>query len=268
MKVSDPEYQKHVIFDELEQYAHFYESLADGVFQFVSVGTTAICNIDTYVYSAIAGTIASIGMVLKDGRINDAYALLRKYYDSAVINVYSNLYLREYRKGWDLAAKPLLAEQINGWLHGRVKLPEYRVMSNYIRSSETLRTINGLLHADDTYKKIRGRCNDHTHYNFFENVMLNNREVYIRNRGTALEQIRLDAIAIFVLHFSYVVSVNEHYVMSSDYMDHMECGSTPPDGCEHWVAPYAQEAFHSILRVRRPDIAEVIQQNSAMQFDN
>lgn len=268
MRVSDPEYQKHVVFDELERYARFYESLADGVFQFVCVGTTAICNIDTYVYFAIAGTIASISMVLRDGRINDAYALLRKYYDSSVINVYSDLYLREHREGWDFTAKTLLAEQINGWLHGPVKLPEYRVMSNYIRSSETLRTINGLLHADDTYKKIRNRCNDNTHYNFFENVVLNNREVYNRNRGVALEQIRLDAIAIFVLHFSYVVSVNDHYMMSSDYMDHMECGSTPPDGCEHWVAPYAQDAFDSILRVHRPGLAEAVQQNTAMQFDN
>ncbi|BAX60027.1 hypothetical protein [Burkholderia stabilis] len=267
MRVSDPEYQKHVVFDELKRYTQFYESLADGVFQFVSVGTTAICNIDTYVYSAIAGTIASVGMVLRDGRINDAYSLLRKYYDSAVINVYSNLYLKEHYEKSDFTAKTLLAEQINGWLHGRVKLPEYRVMSNYIRSSERFRAINSLLYADDTYKKIRDRCNDNTHYNFFENVMLNNREVYIRNRGTALEQIRLDAIAIFVLHFSYVVSVNDHYVMSSDYMDHMECGLTPPDGCEHWVAPYAQEAFDSILRVHRLDLAEAILQNSAMQFD-
>ncbi|MBJ9683947.1 MULTISPECIES: hypothetical protein [Burkholderia] len=267
MRVSDPEYQQHVVFNELGRYEQFYESLADGVFQFVSIGTTAICNIDTYVYSAIAGTIASISMILRDGRINDAYALLRKYYDSAVINVYSNLYLREHYEKWDFTAKTLLAEQINGWLHGRVKLPEYRVMSNYIRSSERLRTINSLLHADDTYKKIRGRCNDNTHYNFFENVMLNNREVYIRSRGAAIEQIRLDAIAIFVLHFSYVVSVNEHYLMSSDYMDYMECGSAPPEGCEHWVAPYAQDAFNSILRVHRPDLAEAIRQSSAMQFD-
>ncbi|NRE48147.1 MULTISPECIES: hypothetical protein [Burkholderia] len=267
MRVSDREYQEHVVFGELKRYAQFYESLADGVFQFVSVGTTAICNIDTYVYSAIAGTIDSISMVLRDGRINDAYALLRKYYDSAVINVYSNLYLREHYERWDFTAEALLVEQINGWLHGRVKLPEYRVMSHYIRSSERLRAINSLLHADDTYKQIRGRCNDHTHYNFFENVMLNNREVYIRNRGTVLEQIRLDAIAIFALHFCYVVSVNEHYLMSSDYMDHMECGSTPPEGCEHWVAPYAQKAFNSILRVHRPDLAEAIQQSSAMQFD-
>lgn len=267
MRVSDPEYQEHAVFGELERYAEFYERLADCVFQFVSVGTTAICNIDTYVYSAIAGTISSISMVLRDGRINDAYALLRKYYDSAVINVYAGLYLRENYEKWDFTAETLLAEQINGWLHGRVQLPEYRAMSNYIRSSERLHEVNRLLYADDSYKKLRQRCNDHTHYNFFENVMLNNREVYLRNRGAAIEQIRLDALAIFVLHFSCIVSVNEHYVMSSDYLDHLEFGAIPPEDSHYWVAPYAQEVFNSILRVHRPDLADVIKRNSSMQFD-
>jgi len=134
MRISDLEYQEHRVFDDLKRYSEFYDGLAEGVFQFASVGTTAICNIDTYVYSAIAGTIASIRMVLRDGFINDAYALLRKYYGSVVINVYSNLYLRDHFEKWDLTVETLLAEQINEWLHGQVKLPEYRVMSNYIRS--------------------------------------------------------------------------------------------------------------------------------------
>ena len=88
MKATDKSYQDHRVFSELKRYADFYESLGTSVFSFCSMGTEAH-NIDTYVYSSIKGTLESVSTVLTNGRINDAYALLRKYYDSAIINVYS-----------------------------------------------------------------------------------------------------------------------------------------------------------------------------------
>lgn len=60
-------------------------------------------------------------------------ALLRKYYDSAVINVYSNLYLKDH-----FSIETFIVEKINNWLQGREQIPEYRVMSQYIRASPTL----------------------------------------------------------------------------------------------------------------------------------
>jgi hypothetical protein len=83
MMPTDQEYQSYPVFSELDRYIAFYELLAHSVFQFVSMGTKAICNIDSYVFSSIQGTLTSIRTILRDGRINDAYALLRKYYDSA-----------------------------------------------------------------------------------------------------------------------------------------------------------------------------------------
>jgi len=90
------------------------------------MGTDAILNIDTYTYSSIQGTIESTNATLKIGRINDAFSLLRKYYDSIVINVYSNLYLKDKFS--------LVVEKINHWLKGRAKLPEYKIMSQYLRN--------------------------------------------------------------------------------------------------------------------------------------
>ena len=103
--------------------------------QFVSPGTKAIGNIDTYVYLSMHGTVESIKIVLLAGRINDAYALLRKYYDSVVINVYSNLYLKD-----NFSIENFVVEKINNWRQGKETLPDYRVMSQYIRASETPKT--------------------------------------------------------------------------------------------------------------------------------
>ena len=95
METSDALYREHAVFSDLMRYAGFYRNYADGVFQFASMGTTAICNMDTYVFKAIGGTLDYVRSVLQAGQINDAYSLLRKYHDSIVINIYSNLYLRD-----------------------------------------------------------------------------------------------------------------------------------------------------------------------------
>ncbi len=262
MHVKDKAYKEHSVFGALHKYMDFYEALSMSIFSFVSMGTKAICNIDTYVYSSMQGTIESIKVLLLAGRINDAYALLRKYYDSVVINVYSNLYLKD-----NFSSDNLVVEKIDNWVKGAERLPEYRVMSQYIRGSDRLKTMNALLYADDRYKLVRDRCNDHTHYNFFRNVMLNDNEIYLKNRGNWLEKFGEDVRDIFVLHLGYMFFLNDHYMMSSDYLDALDCGVQPEEGSQYWVASFVQNIFSEVIAPARPDILAAIQSNSAMQLD-
>ncbi len=173
MMVSDERYRGHQVFSELDEYIDFYRSLSISVMSFATMGTTAFVSMDTYVYSSIQGTVDSIKTLLEKGRINDCYSLVRKYFDSAVINVYSNLYLQDHR-----SIDNYIVEKVNNWLHGKEKLPEYRIMSQYIKKSRVLEAINNLLYVNELYKNVRERCNDHTHYNYFKNVLLNDSEVY------------------------------------------------------------------------------------------
>ena len=261
MMVSNEKYKSHHVFSELDRYMDFYKNLSWSVFNFLKMGTNAIYNIDSYVYSSIQGTLESIRKILKNGRINDAYALLRKYYDSVIINVYSNLYLQD-----NFSIDNFVIEKIDNWLKGREQLPEFRIMSGYIRSSDKVVAINNLLYADDRYKKIRDRCNDHTHYNFFFNVLLNDNEIRLENRLQVLNSFSGDARDIFILHLTYLFFLNNHYMTSSDYLDALECGVIPEPDSQYWVAPFIQEVFDEIIKRQRPDIAATIKQNTCMQL--
>jgi len=261
MKVTDKSYKDHCVFSELERYADFYESLALSALGFSSMGTKAIYNIDTYVYSSIQGTIESVSTVLAAGRINDAYALLRKYYDSAIINVYSNLYLNDHH-----SLENRIVEEINNWLQGKDQLPEYRKMHNYIKVSSKLAPINALLDSDRRYKQLRGRCNDHMHYNFFNNVLLNDNSIHLEDRLQSLDTLSRDARDIFILHMAYVFFLNDHYLISSDYIDNLECNMDPPEGSQQWVAPFIQEIFDEVVTKERPDIVAAIKANTTMQL--
>jgi hypothetical protein len=261
IKPEGKEYQEHVIFSTLKKYSDFYETLSDNIFGFISTGTTTPFNIDTYMFMSMQGTLNSISEILAKGRINDSYALLRKYYDSAIINIYSTVYLEENR-----SFENFIVQKIDRWLKGEEGLPEYRVMSKYIRDSQKLAPLNALLYKNDTYKKLRDRCNDHTHYNYYYNLLLNDGKLYIANRLKHLDRFKVDLQNIFILHLSYLFYLNDHYMASSDYVDSLECDMTPEEGSQYWVAPFVQEIYDTVLKKYREDLAAEIKANTMMQL--
>ena len=123
----DDIYKNHQVFEQLSKYSGFYKDLSYSVMGFILQGTKSVPNIDTYVYSSIQGTLESIKSILTQGRINDSYALLRKYHDAAIINIYSHLYLDDH-----FSLQNFVVDKIDQWLRGKAQLPEYRVMSEYI----------------------------------------------------------------------------------------------------------------------------------------
>lgn len=257
----DETYRKHKVFLELSQYAEFYRTLSRTVFAFITMGTKSVWNIDSYLYSSIEGTLESIRDILSEGRINDSFALLRKLYDSVIINVYSNLFLQDH-----FSLANFTVTQINDWLGGKQRLPEYREMSQYIRQSKKLENINKLVYKDETYKSIRDRCNDHTHYNFFYYVLLNDNEVFLKNRMQHLDALSADVTNIFILHLAYLFTLNAHYMMASDYADSLDMGLAPEEGSQYFVAPFVQDIFDSVIKVRRMDIASEIMRTTEMKL--
>lgn len=255
---------KHAVFGLLKEYSSFYNDLAGSVIGQISPGAaTPIFGIDTYVFGSIKGTLESIGLVLGAGRINDAFALLRKYYDSAIINIYSNLYLQDH-----FGLQNFVVRQIDDWVNGRKGLPEFKQMVQYIQSSKKLAAITALLEkdGDKTYRELRNRCNDHAHYNFFMAMQLNDPKVFVKARDAAFEQFTADLAQVFIMHVAYLFLLNGGYMRSSDYIDSLDCGMKPEEGSEYFVAPFVQDVFDNVLKKHRPDIAAVIRKETVMRL--
>lgn len=256
------EYCQHNIFHQLNDYIKFYESLSFSVMSWMNGGLIAFVNIDTYTYSSIQGTLESIKIILQKGRINDAYALLRKFYDVTMINIYTNLYLEN-----SFSIDNIIVEEINSWVKGTNTIPEYRVLSRYIKEDESVKHITDLLKIDNRYKEIRDRCNDHTHYNFYKNLLANDNEVHNLNRVKDLDIFLNDLDNIFIQHFAYMFTINQHYMSSSDYRDCMDLGLSPEEGSEYWVASFIQKQFDIVIKKKRPDIAEIMKVKTSMKLE-
>jgi hypothetical protein len=255
------DYLGHEVFARIKEYASFYDSLSFHISSWTTRGTTAVLNMDTHVYSSMHGTLESIHNTLLNGRVSDAYTLLRKFYDVTIINVYSNIYLEE-KFDFDT----YIVAQINDWLKGTKQIPEFRVMSQYIKKSIRLQPITVLLANDGTYKNVRSRCNDYTHYNFYKNLLINDNAAYLKSRPKALDTFIKDLDAIFIQHFAYLFYFKDHYMMATDYVDCLDMDLEPEENAQNFVANFIQEMFDKIVKVKRPDLAGEIKSNTNMQL--
>ena len=262
------EYTEHKIFIELIELSKFYNDFSYSIMCFGSLGTKNIINIDTYMMSSISGTLESINDVLKNGRISDAYALLRKYYDMCIINIYVNLYLKD-----NFSIEEFVVEKIDNWLKVKEKLPAVKEMSNYISKSHKLKKITSALQITEdlkeksVYKLIRNRCNDYIHYNYYKNVIINDNQIGFVNRIKYLDLFFDDLKNILILHLSLLFFLEENYMSSSDYLDYLDCGLKPEEGSQYWVAPFIQKVFDKWIKKYRPDIANIIKNSTFMKLD-
>lgn len=265
MQISEAEYQNHNVFKELEELIEFYNSLSFSISSWLTT-PVSIINIDSRMMSSIKGTLESIFDILKKGRLNDSYSLLRKLYDLIVINIYTNLYLEE-----DVDLDNFLNNKVNNWVRGKEKIPSFGTMSKYIIQSKTAGELTSLIYQNGQFKGsifeyIRQRCNEHTHYLYYYNLLSNDNEIYLRDRLEKLNEFSKDLNDIFILHFSYLFYVKQHYMGTSDYLDHKELGLEPPENSEYWVASFIQETFNFTIKKNRPDIAQLIIKSTSMEL--
>ena len=259
-KPNHPEYHSHALFTSLDRYMEFYEQLSDLIMTFpTNHMEELIINLDTYLYMSIRGTLDSIHMTVHEGHVNDGYALVRKYYDLVILSLYLDQYLND-SSDEDVVA----VNQIKNWLYGKERLPNYEYMKDQLKSSKQLEPIfRKLLQTDGRYKTIRDRSNNHMHNNHFYSILLNDKDYYI-DRKRSLDLLNSDVTDLFVLHMTCVFFTNEHYMMSTDYIDHLECNMKPPPDSQYWVAPFVQTIFDEVLNKRRPDVCAVIKKETSM----
>ena len=257
-KANKPHLENHPIIENLQTYSKFYESWSYLIIKFVPLGTKAIFHFDTYIFGSMQATLDSISLLIQNGKTNDAYALLRKFHDLAMIDVYINLKLEQ-----ELANEASIVSDIQNWLEGKGSMPEFKPIRDYITQS-SLQPIQAALSQFD-YHNIRSRCNDHMHYNYFSNLLMNT-ETHNPKELELINTFMADIKYIVLQHISFMFYLLPHFMASSDYTDYMDMGMTPPEGCECEVAPFIHQMFTDLILQESPKIAELIKTSTGMRL--
>lgn len=269
--ISNIDISKYEVFEKLDEFAKFYDDLSYTTSGFVTFPMTQIININTFMFISISQTLNSIKEVLSKLRFSDAYTLLRKYYDSFMINIYVNLSLHEKIDINNIEfskINELLNKEIDNWYNGKNKIKDFGNISKYIENSEKLKPITFILNKNKSnYDAIRERCNDFVHNNFYKNFVLNDYNSETYKNLDLLNTFSNDLILLFIKHFAYLFYLDDTLMRSSDYMDALEAGMTPEEDSQYWVAPFIQDIFDKYVKTYNPEIAKEIIKNTNMMLE-
>lgn len=253
--------KKHTVFLEIASIREFYKHLSFSCFQIVPTGAPGIANYASYIYESLSGTLESIQLLLKAKNITDAYALVRKYYDDVLIEIYFDVVRRD-KFDW---MTNRVVKDIENWIKREQWIPRVEKILSVLKESRSTKDIYPFFDWDTSFKHNREILDGMVHTSKFGNILLNCKDVATVDREKYMLDIESLLRQFFVMHLAFVFHLNSHYMMSSDYMDYLECGMTPPEGKERQIAPYAQEAFDKYLRPHK-ELADFICEHSSLDI--
>lgn len=249
------------VFEEIAYIREFYDHLSFSCYQIVPTGAPGAANYASYIYESLRATLDSIRLSLEAGNLTDTYTLVRKYYDDVLIEIYFDV-VRKDKFDW---MTNRVVEDIDNWIKREQWIPRIERIMAVLKESKSTKEIYPFFGWDTYLKHNREVLDGTVHTSSFSNILLNckvatvDREKHKQNITTLIRQ-------FFTLHMAFIFHLNSHYMMASDYMDYLECGMTPPEGCERLIAPYAQEAFDKYLKPHN-ELAAFIKERCGLDIE-
>lgn len=217
-----------------------------------------LINAGSIIFSAIKNRLKTLRFAVRNDFISDAYVLLRMIYE----DIFTYIYL-EVRMGYGRGDS-----DIKEWIQGKKKLHKLNIDQLILfltDNNNDIKTYFALLDVSGKYKHIKSYCNDYVHNNKLSNLILN-ADNFNKHSAEHYERLSVYLDALKSLLFASICILKPYYATSSDYMDHLELGLSPPDGSQYCVAPFMQEEFDRLQRSNKK-LAELIRSSSYMEFE-
>ena len=254
-------YQDHPVFEKIEHMMDYYEGLSETCFHFIPEGTLGAGNYASYVYLSLYSTLDSIRMLLKVGHINDAFVLIRKLFDTVLVEIYFDV-VRKDKFDW---IETFVVKDVDEWLKGKHRIPGTKKLLNILKNSPSTKDLYPFFGWDTYLRKNRELLDDSVHDNRYSGILLNCPSLIIDSREQQLKNASIILDQIMLVHASFIFYLNGHYMMASDHIDYLDMNMTPPEGSEYWMAGYAQEAFDEFIKPHER-LATFIKEHCAMEI--
>lgn len=224
-------------------------------------------RIHTYVVASMGKTVKSI-LELKDSkRIGDAYALLRKYYEAVILDVFIMTKDKEkFEAGSKIYEWIKNKQEMFTHTNPSKKVDQIRKMSEKIAVKPQTIDITKILKIDNypnsEYKNIRNRCNSHIHHVDYEKIILNDPNLFsYTQRDELITELEEDLKNIFILHISYLSILKTRVLIDVSDLD----AGLPM--IEEKVEPLVKTLFEEIIKPSSfSSVISVIEKETGLKF--
>ena len=115
-----------------------------------------------------------------------------------------------------------------------------------------------------SFGRIGRQLNNYVHGNGFS---FYNTNAYSFDEKNIEEQLNaiVSTARYITTTFLFLLSLcSPHYIMSTDYIDHLAFGQTPPDGSQYWVAPFVAEYLKTNIEMIDKSCYEYLKESICM----
>lgn len=117
------------------------------------------------------------------------------------------------------------------------------------------------------FDDLSPKLNNYVHSN---GVSFYNRNVNVYNEGTMQKQMQallMDMRFISITFLFLLTLCSPLSIMSTDYVDYLDCNQTPPEGSQYWVAPFVTRFFKDNLDLIDESCMKYLQDNTLMEIE-
>ncbi len=249
-------YLNNTVFETIDDVIEFYNYLFDNDDTVTVMVAKGPLNYNYEIYLSMANTLESIKQLLKQGRMSDAFALIRKYNDAVILHTYTLTCYEKEENSFFNENYSLYNNVINEWVNGRKvliekKKEEDKEQAYRVAIEEWNKKLFGLLVNNDAksiYGYLRSIENDNVHYNNWNAFRINNPEIRDFPISLSLLNEANDAIKlVFTIHFSYLILTKSEAMYSYDYIYALEEGITPDANTRDCAASIISEMFEKYI---------------------
>lgn len=241
-------------------------------FGFLSFGRDfVLCGKYTFsrqmISTAFELTAGSIISCCESGCIADAYSLMRKYRD----DLFFYLYIVVYDSCNKIDGKSPVTDQmevnIERWIKNDLDDLHVGTVLQAIGQSSRVRDAVRKYNLKSYFDALGDRLNNYVHSN---GVSFYNRNVNAYQGKTLQKQLQslLTDLRSITIAFLFLLTLcSPLSIMSTDYVDCLDCNMTPPDGSRYWVAPFVTAFFKSNLDLIDESCMKYLQNHTLMEFE-
>ena len=221
-----------------------------------------------HILDSVSRTVESIRYCCMNANFADAYSLLRKYRDDAFYYTYMLAVgdKSDFMKSVESKYLGKDEKNIYDWVKNQqnnVYIGDVFKVIASSRAGDAIRKYNLKEAFDRLAIKLNNfvHSNGHSYYNFpYQRInTYNDIKKYCEDIGEAITYITMSFLMVLIL-------VRPGLIMSEDYVEYLECGDTPPDGSQYWVAPFVSEFIANHKDVLDEEFDEYLRNITGMQI--
>lgn len=210
-------------------------------------------------------TLLSIRLCCDHGNFSDANILLRKYRDDLFFYLYVVLGYYD-TKATNQKETIGYEKNVEAWMNNNLSNLFITDVFRYIGEHPTLRQAVKKYNLHSVFNRIGEVLNNYTHGNGIKyyNKWLH---AYADDDIEELTRDFPEQLGYFTVTYVFLlVLINPLFIMSTDYVDSLECGREPIPDSQYLVAPFVEDYISSKKHLLGDDCIKYLQDKTNMIF--